>query len=69
MTHIMRLEKTYESGNEVYVCDECGRRLMITWNPEFIKTVIESGNDNIPHSGGKGGLTMNLKMKGNSYEN
>ena len=58
MLHKMMLEKTYQSGNEVWDCEQCGRRLMISWEPEFAVIVIESGNESAAHSGSTGGLRI-----------
>ena len=56
--HEMRLQKTYSSGEEAWNCLTCGRRLLLRWPPEFKKTVLELGDPNAIHSGGKGGLRI-----------
>jgi hypothetical protein len=57
-THEMVLETTHPSGVEEWNCPTCGRRLRISWEPKFTKTVLEVGDDFSIHSGGKGGLSM-----------
>lgn len=56
----MMLEKTYPSGNEVWDCEQCGRRLMISWEPEFAVIIIEPGDEYAPHSGSTGGLRIGM---------
>ncbi|HKG53674.1 MAG TPA: hypothetical protein VKB04_05400, partial [Anaerolineales bacterium] len=56
--HEMVLETTHPSGAEEWNCPTCGRRLLISWEPNFKKTVIEAGNEFSIHSGGKGGLKI-----------
>jgi hypothetical protein len=56
--HKMFLEKTHSSGAEEWNCPTCGRRLLISWEPKFTKTVLEVGDDFSIHSGGKGGLKI-----------
>lgn len=56
--HEMVLQTTRPTGVEEWNCPTCGRRLLITWEPKFTKTVIEVGDDFSIHSGGKGGLKI-----------
>lgn len=56
--HEMVLEVTHSSGAEEWNCPTCGRRLLISWEPNFKKTVIEVGDEFSIHSGAKGGLSM-----------
>jgi hypothetical protein len=56
--HEMILETTHPSGAEEWNCPTCGRRLLISWEPKFTKTVLEVGDDFSIHSGGKGGLKI-----------
>ena len=55
--HEMVLEKTHSSGGEEWICPECGRRMIITWNP-WKRIVLEHGDIYAAHSGGKGGLKL-----------
>lgn len=57
-THEMILETTHPSGVEEWNCPTCGRRLLVSWEPNFQKTVLEVGDEFSIHSGGKGGLSM-----------
>ena len=56
--HEMVLEKTHVSGEEEWYCPSCGRRMLINWEPEFKRTILEAGDNYAGHTGGKGGLQM-----------
>jgi hypothetical protein len=56
--HEMILEKTYPSGVDEWYCPACGRRLLMDYEPNFKKTVLEVGDEYAIHSGGKGGLRI-----------
>jgi hypothetical protein len=56
--HEMVLQRTRPSGEEEWYCSTCGRRMLISWEPGFKRTVLEPGDDYASHSGGKGGLRM-----------
>jgi hypothetical protein len=57
-THSMELERTYSSGAEEWYCPTCGRRMIMQWPPKYKKIVLEPGDEQAAHSGGKGGLQM-----------
>ena len=56
--HQMVMEKSHPSGAEEWNCPNCGRRLLISWEPKFEKTILEAGDEYAVHSGGKGGLRI-----------
>ena len=56
--HQMELDLTHPSGAEEWNCPTCGRRLLIIWEPQFKKTVLEAGDELSIHNGGKGGLMV-----------
>jgi hypothetical protein len=56
--HEMVLSLTHPSGAEEWVCPTCGRRFLISWEPNFKKIMLEAGDDFSIHSGGKGGLRI-----------
>lgn len=56
--HEMVIGTTHPSGAEEWNCPICGRRLLISWGPNFKKTVLEAGDEFSIHSGGKGGLRI-----------
>lgn len=56
LVHRMELIKEHE-GTEEWLCPECGRRLLIEWNP-FKRVVVEVGDENASHSGSKGDLEI-----------
>jgi hypothetical protein len=45
-------------GNEEWHCPICGRRLLVNWESESKKTVLEIGDEYAVHSGGKDDLQM-----------
>lgn len=57
-THQMRLERTYESGAEEWLCPSCGRKFVMQWPPRYKRIVLHEGDQNAAHTGGKGGLHM-----------
>jgi len=56
--HQMILEKTHSSGEEEWHCPACGRRMLINWQPQFKKIVLEAGDDYAMHSASKGLLPI-----------
>ena len=56
--HEMILEKTHDSGAEEWYCPSCGRRFLMQWPPEYKKVVLEQGDENAAHTGGKGDIKM-----------
>jgi hypothetical protein len=65
--HHMKLVNTHSSGAEEWFCPSCGYRFMIQWPPEYKKIVLEPGDQNAFHSGGKGGIQMD-SMEVNQVE-
>jgi hypothetical protein len=37
-------------------CPTCGRLIVVQWTPEFVKTIVEPGDENALHTGGIIGL-------------
>ncbi len=56
--HSMVFEKTHPSGEDEWYCPTCGRRFLLQWPPNFKKTIIDPGDEQVGHSGGRGGLSM-----------
>lgn len=67
--HEMVLEKTYSSGAEEWNCPACGRRILISWEPRFKRTVLEAGSPGAAHSGFKGNPQMGDRMFSSINEN
>ncbi len=61
--HQMELEKTHPTGVEEWVCPTCRRRFIVSWPPNYKKIVLEPGDEQAFHSGGKGGIQMQLSQK------
>lgn len=61
-THKTFLGKTFPSGAEEWDCDTCGRKVLIDWKHNK-KITLESGDESVVHSGGKGGLSIEIKLK------
>jgi len=51
--HEMALERTYDSGVEMWNCALCGRRVMVRWGHPFNLIVLEVGDEYVAHSGSK----------------
>jgi hypothetical protein len=49
--HLMKLGRVYPSGAEEWVCAECGRRILLQWNPKYSRIILEIGEQNAFHSG------------------
>jgi hypothetical protein len=58
VTHEMVLTGTADSDSEEWTCPECGRRLLLRWPPNCQKIILERGNENVAHSGGKGDVRI-----------
>jgi hypothetical protein len=54
----MELARTYASGAEEWHCPTCGRRMIMQWPPKYKRIVLEPGDEQAAHAGGKGGLQM-----------
>jgi hypothetical protein len=54
----MILNGRTESGAEEWFCPTCSRRMLLRWPPDFEKLVLEHGEENAIHVGGKGGLQV-----------
>jgi hypothetical protein len=50
--------QTYTSGAEEWHCPTCGRRMIMQWPPKYKKIVLEPGDEQASHAGGKGGLQI-----------
>lgn len=56
--HEMKLLSVDEAGREEWHCSACGRHFLMSWPPEYSKTILVPGDEYVIHSGGKGGLRM-----------
>lgn len=56
--HEMTMIATHASGVEEWNCPACGRRLVLSWPPNYRKIVLEAGDEYAQHSGAKGGLSF-----------
>ncbi len=56
--HTMQLIHTYASGAEEWQCSDCERRFVVQWPPRYKRIVLQKGNQDVVHTGGKGGLTL-----------
>ncbi|BCJ49382.1 hypothetical protein Asp14428_08570 [Actinoplanes sp. NBRC 14428] len=53
-SHEMILARRGAAGTEEWACRECGRRLMLRWEPEFERLVLEPGDERVAHAGAQG---------------
>jgi hypothetical protein len=58
ITHQMQLIKTLDDGREEWYCPTCGRAFLLSWPPDYQKTILEEGDPIAEHSGGKGGVVL-----------
>lgn len=58
--HEMQLAQTHATGVEEWFCPACGRRFLMQWPPAYKKIILEAGDEQAIHSGGKGGLHINV---------
>ncbi len=54
----MYLQTTHSSGAEEWYCERCGRRLLLTWPPNYKRLVMEAGDEYAIHSGAKNGMKI-----------
>ena len=60
--HTMVMVNTDSAGAEEWFCPTCGRHFVMHWPPEFKRTILEPGNENVIHVGGKGDMALRLSM-------
>lgn len=48
--HLMKLQRKYPSGAEEWYCAECGRRIILQWQPEYSRIILEMGADSVFHT-------------------
>lgn len=47
--HTMDLIREHE-GTEEWLCPDCGRHMLVNWNPRFKRTVLEAGDPSVGHT-------------------
>ncbi len=62
LEHEMVLEKVDSAGIEEWYCPTCGRRFLLQWPPDFKKVILEAGDENATHSGGKGRAPVRIPL-------
>lgn len=56
--HEMVLTGNLASGAEEWSCSLCGRRVLLRWPPDYERLVMDDGDVNAVHVGGKGGIQV-----------
>jgi hypothetical protein len=56
--HEMKLAQTHPNGAEEWVCPICHRRFILQWPPNYKRVILEEGDKDAIHSGGKNGVHM-----------
>lgn len=56
--HEMKLVHELTNGDEEWLCDTCGRRILFHWPPAYKKTVLVAGDEWARHSMSKGGFSF-----------
>ena len=49
-------------GVEEWHCPVCGRHFLMQWPPNFKRTILEPGDENAVHVGGKGEMGLGMSM-------
>jgi hypothetical protein len=60
--HKMILDKIDSTGIEEWYCPTCGRRFLLQWPPEYKKVILDPGDENVSHNGGKSGLRLGISQ-------
>lgn len=55
--HTMNLVREHE-GTEEWLCHDCGRHILVNWNPDFRRTVLEDGDSKVGHNGFKNSVQL-----------
>lgn len=62
-SHEMKLQRTYPSGAEEWLCPSCGRWFVMHHQEEHRKlkmVVLEDGDDQVQHFGSRGPVGLNI---------
>ncbi len=60
--HQLALSDRSATGEEVWSCPSCERRILVEWQPEFRRTVLARGEYNVRHSAAKGPAGFGLGL-------
>lgn len=60
--HVMVKVKQHPNGEEEWYCPECGRRFLMQWPPKYKRTILEPGDESVPHRGGKSEMGLDMNM-------
>ena len=55
--HTMTMTERAATGSELWECDECSRKLFVTWE-SFHRDVLIAGEAEVVHAGGRGGVSF-----------
>jgi len=67
--HQMVLVTTHPSSAEEWYCPTCGFRFIMTWPPNYRRIILEEGDPEAKHSGGKGDVTIGVQVTQMPEEN
>jgi hypothetical protein len=56
--HQMVITNTFATGEQEWYCPTCGRRFILQPPPNFKRIIIDEGDEQTPHSGGRGGVVV-----------
>lgn len=45
--HEMQLEKVYSTGAEEWICSGCSFRILVNWQPQLSKIVLDPGENEV----------------------
>ena len=60
-SHEMMFERIVARDVDELYCPLCGRRIQVQWPPDFRKTVLDVGDENVIHTTLKRGYRIRLK--------
>lgn len=53
--HILSHQGVGPSGGEEWLCHECGRDLVVRWEPDFEEVILVAGDRDVRHIGSRHG--------------
>ena len=60
--HEMTLLRRHDDGSEEWLCEECGRHMILKCGEQIERTVKSPGNEWVRHYGGQFGIAMTASL-------
>lgn len=58
--HTMEFVESHKNGQDELYCPTCGRRMLLSWPPNYKKVILEMGNAFAVHTAGRGGIKLEV---------